>query len=75
MISAGGSTDRVVVNIIYSALVACLVEIFLIANVDMIVNYLEKTQGSLFPCRLRSSGWGLPPAILYVIAGIRDLFR
>ena len=51
---------QVLVNILYSTLVACLVEIFLIANVDMIVNYLERPREA-FPLPLRSSGWGLPP--------------
>lgn len=41
---------QVLVNILYSTLVACLVEIFLIANVDMIVNYLGKDPGKPFPC-------------------------
>ena len=57
------------VNILYSTLVACLVEIFLIANVDMIVNYLEKTQGSLSPA-LKIFRMGTATTILYVIAGI-----
>lgn len=41
---------QVLVNILYSTLVACLVEIFLIANVDMIVNYLGKDPGKPFLC-------------------------
>ena len=60
---------QVLVNILYSTLVACLVEIFLIANVDMIVNYLEKTQGSLSPA-LKIFRMGTATTILYVIAGI-----
>ena len=60
---------QVLVNILYSTLVACLVEIFLIANVDMIVNYLEKTQGSLSPV-LKIFRMGTATTILYVIAGI-----
>lgn len=44
-------------------------EIFLIANVDMIVNYLEKTQGSLSPV-LKIFRMGTATTILYVIAGI-----
>ena len=63
---------QVLVNILYSTLVACLVEIFLIANVDMIVNYLEKTQGSLSPA-LKIFRMGTATTILYVIAGIPDL--
>ena len=60
---------QVLVNILYSTMVACLVEIFLIANVDMIVNYLEKTQGSLSPA-LKIFRMGTATTILYVIAGI-----
>ena len=60
---------QVLVNILYSTLVACLVEIFLIANVDMIVNYLEKTRGSLSPA-LKIFRMGTATTILYVIAGI-----
>lgn len=60
---------QVLVNILYSTLVACLVEIFLIANVDMIVNYLEKTQGSLSPV-LKIFRMGTATTIIYVIAGI-----
>ena len=60
---------QVLVNILYSTLVTCLVEIFLIANVDMIVNYLEKTQGSLSPA-LKIFRMGTATTILYVIAGI-----
>ena len=51
---------QVLVNILYSTLVACLVEIFLIANVDMIVNYLEKTQGSLSPAPVSYTHLTLP---------------
>lgn len=34
---------RMVTNILYSALIACLIEIFLIANVSMITDYLRET--------------------------------
>ena len=34
---------RVVANIFYSAAVTCLVEIFLIANVSMITDYLQNS--------------------------------
>ena len=33
---------RVVTNIIYSAIITCLVEIFLVANVTMIARYMEE---------------------------------
>ena len=35
---------RIVTNIFYSALIACLVEVFLIANVSMITGYLKETR-------------------------------
>lgn len=33
---------RIVMNIIYSAIITCLVEIFLVANISMLVRYLEE---------------------------------
>ena len=33
-----------VMNIVYSTVVACLVEVFLIANVSMISSYLRETR-------------------------------
>ena len=35
---------RMVMNIVYSTVVACLVEVFLIANVSMISSYLRETR-------------------------------
>lgn len=35
---------RLVTNVLYSAFITCLIEIFLIANVSMIVEYLEETE-------------------------------
>lgn len=57
------------VNILYSTLVACLVEIFLITNMDMILNYLEKTRERL-PVFLRVFQMGTVTTILYVLLGI-----
>ena len=34
---------RLILNILYSTVIACLVEVFLITNVSMLVDYLEKT--------------------------------
>ena len=35
---------RMVMNIFYSAVIACLIEIFLVANVSMITGYLRETR-------------------------------
>ena len=34
---------RVVTNILYSAVISCLVEIFLVTNVSMIARYMEES--------------------------------
>ena len=34
---------RVITNIIYSAVISCLVEIFLVTNVSMIARYMEES--------------------------------
>ena len=34
---------RVITNIIYSAIISCLVEIFLVTNVSMIARYMEES--------------------------------
>ena len=60
---------QVTVNILYSTLIACLVEVFLITNVDMLVNYMEKTREELIPF-LRVFRMGTVTTILYVILGI-----
>lgn len=60
---------RVVLNILYSTVIACLVEVFLITNVDMLVNYLEKTEyGHLFILRIFQMG--TITTIFYVLVGI-----
>lgn len=60
---------RVVLNILYSTVIACLVEVFLITNVDMLVNYLEKTEyGDLFILRIFQMG--TITTIFYVLVGI-----
>ena len=60
---------RVVLNILYSTVIACLVEVFLITNIDMLVNYLEKTEyGSLSVLQIFQMG--TITTILYVIVGI-----
>jgi len=60
---------KVLINIFYSTLVACLVEIFLIANVDMLTGYLEKTKEGAAPF-LRIFQMGTITTILYVLIGI-----
>ena len=35
---------RIVINIFYSAIIACLIEVFLVANVSMITSYLRETR-------------------------------
>lgn len=67
--AARGFYGKVLINIFYSTLVACLVEIFLIANIDMLTGYLEKTRESLTPF-LRIFRMGTVTTILYVITGI-----
>lgn len=60
---------RVVLNILNSTIIACLVEVFLITNIDMLVNYLQKTEyGTLSVLRIFQMG--TITTILYVILGI-----
>lgn len=61
--------SQLLANILYSMLVACLVEVFLITNVDMILNYLERTEGGL-PLFYRLFRMGTGTTVLYVILGI-----
>lgn len=61
--------SQLMVNILYSTLVSCLVEVFLITNMDMIINYLEKTRERL-PFLLRVLQMGTVTTILYVLLGI-----
>lgn len=60
---------RVVLNILYSTVIACLVEVFLITNIDMLVNYLEKTEYGRLSV-LQIFQMGTITTILYVIVGI-----
>lgn len=60
---------QVVINILYSTVIACLIEVFLITNIDMLVTYLVETESRL-------SGFvgifrmGTITTILYVVFGI-----
>ena len=58
-----------VMNIVYSTVVACLVEVFLIANVSMISSYLRETRyrDSLF---LRLTETETLMAFVYLLSGI-----
>lgn len=60
---------QVVINILYSSIIACLVEVFLITNIDMLVTYLVETESSLasFAGIFRM---GTLTTILYVLLGI-----
>lgn len=61
--------SQVIVSILYSAFITCLIEVFLITNIDMMVNYLERTEfaGSLIVGFFRM---GTITTIVYVILGI-----
>ena len=64
-----GFRTRQVTNILYSAVITCLLEVFLVANVSMIVNYLEQTRyadGLL----VRAYGADAIVILVYVLVGI-----
>lgn len=60
---------RIVVNIFYSAIIACLIEVFLVANVSMITSYLRETRhrDSFF---LRLMELDTLMMLIYVLSGI-----
>ena len=60
---------QVVINILYSSIIACLIEVFLITNIDMLTTYLVETESSLasFAGIFRM---GTLTTILYVLLGI-----
>ena len=60
---------QVLTNIVYSALIACLVEVFLITNIDMLATYLVETESSLASLTVLFR-MGTITTILYVILGI-----
>lgn len=60
---------QVLSNIVYSTLIACLVEVFLITNIDMLATYLVETESSLAPLTVLFR-MGTITTILYVILGI-----
>lgn len=60
---------RLILNILYSTVIACLVEVFLITNVSMLVDYLEKTEyAGLFMVRIFRVQ--TIASIFYVLVGI-----
>ena len=60
---------RMILNIFYSAIIACLIEVFLIANVSMLTSYLRDTRhgDSLF---LQLTELDTLMMLLYVLSGI-----
>ena len=60
---------QVVVNILYSTIIACLIEVFLITNIDMLVTYLVETESALAPV-VGIFRMGTFTTILYVLLGI-----
>ena len=60
---------QVVINIIYSAVIACLLEVFVIANIDMLLSYLEQTGHAGSPV-LSVFRKGTVTTVCYVIFGI-----
>ncbi len=60
---------QVVVNILYSAVIACLIEVFLITNIDMLVTYLVETNSALASL-VTIFRMGTLTTILYVLLGI-----
>lgn len=60
---------QVIINILYSTVIACLIEVFLITNVDMLVTYLMETQGK-FSSMAGIFRMGTLTTILYVLVGI-----
>ena len=60
---------QVITNILYSTMVACLIEVFLITNIDMLVTYLVESGNrmTLFTGIFRM---GTVTTILYVLFGI-----
>lgn len=56
------------VSVLYSAVIACLVDLFLITNIDMVVGYLEKTGNA--PAWTMFFRMGTVTTVAYVLLGI-----
>lgn len=61
---------RVVTNILYSTIVACLVEVFLVTNLTMIANYITDSKEKIHPFFQMIAGFDIVMVILYVLFGI-----
>ena len=60
---------RIVINIFYSGIIACLIEVFLVANVSMITSYLRETRhGDSFFLQLMELDTLM--MLIYVLSGI-----
>ena len=60
---------RVITNIIYSAIISCLVEIFLVTNVSMIARYMEES-GRMNGLIQAVLGYHVAVVLVYVISGL-----
>lgn len=60
---------QVVINILYSTVIACLIEVFLITNIDMLVTYLVETDSSMSSL-VSIFRMGTLTTIIYVLLGI-----
>ena len=58
---------RVITNIIYSAIISCLVEIFLVTNVSMIARYMEES-GRMNGLIQAVLGYHVAVVLVYVIS-------
>lgn len=61
---------RVVTNILYSTIVACLVEVFLVTNLTMIANYINDSKEKIHPFFIMISQLDVVMVLLYVLFGI-----
>lgn len=60
---------RVITNIIYSAIISCLVEIFLVTNVSMIARYMEES-GRMNGLIQAVLDYHVAVVLIYVISGL-----
>ena len=60
---------RVITNIIYSAIISCLVEIFLVTNVSMIARYMEES-GRMNGLIQAVLGYHVAVVLVYVVSGL-----
>lgn len=59
---------RVVTNILYSAVISCLVEIFLVTNVSMIARYMEES-GRMNRLLQAVLDYHVAVVLVYVVSG------